>query len=358
MCSCCLDNVQTFSGWLAGHWLDPAQADWLPGRLTGHWWQPVALWPRVASDSRDSHEFIEIQNIFILFSILKKTLIQCEDPRKAALFIEKYDAMVASGRRTHRVADLFCGSQPGNIRADFERWAHDGVMSVRLRTLLTAYQLCNIDDSFQESPHGLITGIVASAGNNSNPSTWSPRYRFNQSMEVKARFESYFPGSFSVLFQDWWSLYNPMQPSAFRMHVGLPVRVVRQTHTKNTEKDFRRRVYRMDEFGYRNMAQTKKLQKAICAESNGSIDKLDNFGKIVNEYLHCVLEEGTIVSFPTQNSVPAIADLPAASSEPFTLEQPPPMFSIFSSRVHTLKTIVTHDFADGLRCPASFMVHG
>ena len=274
-----------------------------------------------------------------------KIRLQCEDREKAAKFLKLYDDQVAAGRPTHRVADLFCRKRPGSLRQDFEDWVNIGVMSTQLQTMLTAYQLCNLDDGFQESPHGIITH-VAQLARSSKPAHWSAHFRYTQNMEIKRTLDRSHPGRFGTLFEHWRLLFakTPTFGTARLLHPR-----------KFARCNFLAKVFRYDDYAFHNIEGVKANQSKFLETFTEGMEQIANPGKIIREYLTMMLRPSDIISFvPPSDS--NSADVQAAPM-PFALEEPPTMLSIVTSRHQALKTIVTQSAVADENAPVPFLVY-
>lgn len=256
---------------------------------------------------------------------------------------------MASGAKTHRVADLFCGDGIGNISDDFEEWAHFGRMSTVLRTWITAFQLCCLDDGIQESPHGIITAI-ASAKVRSLPPCWSAFYRFKQNHETKRSLDILVPGRFNSLFHYWRSLFckKSLVGRSKIVHVrkGIP-------------KDFAQKVFRMNDYAFSSIGTMKADQDRFLHCITDSCETLTNAKKIFREYLRMVLSPRDIISILPEGC-PFIQIQDGADSDtgaaPPPLHEPPIVYSIIASDQYRLKTIRTSDSRGDWDAPAPFMV--
>ena len=88
---------------------------------------------------------------------------KADDREKATEFVERYDQSMANPEtkpKVHRVSHYLASGQLG---IDLRAYANGHPMSERLRTEITAYQLCMLDDSVQESPHARITKVLQTA---------------------------------------------------------------------------------------------------------------------------------------------------------------------------------------------------
>ena len=263
------------------------------------------------------------------------------------MFLQKYDEARANGILTHRVSDLFCGEQHGSLRLDFEQWAHRGLMSIELRTWMTAYQLCCLDDGMQESPHGIITHIVASRPC-STPKCWSALYRYKQNLAAKRSLDINHPGRFNSLFQHWRMLFSK------RSTLGAG-RLIQPR--KSIKRNFLEKVYRMNEFAYQNIGTMKKDQELFLRDSTDEVVPLSHSGKIAREYLRMMLQPRDIVSFfPYVPPVGADVGTVSSEAQDVSVLEPPELYSIISSDQHRLKTITTQSAQCDLAAPAPFMV--
>ena len=262
------------------------------------------------------------------------------------MFLQKYDEAKVNGVRTHRVSDVFCGEQAGSLRHDFKRWVNEGVISIDLRTWLTAYQLCCLDDGMQESPHGIITKIAMSRPN-STPKCWAALYRYKQNMDLKRSLDMIHPGRFNSLFQYWGLIFSK------RPTFG-PSRLV---HPRNLgQKKFFERVYRMNDFAFSSMGTMKKDQEQFHRDTTDHTLAVTLTGKMTREYLRMVLLPKDIVSF-----VPYVPQVDLLTGEiTFVVEEvsvlePPELYSIISSDQSRLKTIVTQSALGDYNASAPFM---
>jgi len=274
--------------------------------------------------------------------------LQCEDQIKAKLFLTKFSEAKTQGRKVHRVAEFFCGDGPGNLSEDFSNWADRGVMSTELRTWLTAYQLCSLDDSMQESPHGIIARYQKSRPA-SLPSSWSAFYRYRQTMQAKRSFDMNFPHRFGSLFTHWRSLFA--MKSTLGCRLAKPRRALMQTAA------FTQKVYRMNHFSFHvKGSPMKKEQDKFLASITDDKTPVTSIGKVVREYLRMVLKPRDIISIHS-GEVDAGAGEGHASEEGSRLPlQPPEIFSIVSADQYRLKTIVTSSRFAALNTIAPFMV--
>ena len=101
-------------------------------------------------------------------------------------------------------------------------------MHPKLRTEITAYQLCVFDDGIQESPHALVSRVVASA-RVSGPPWWSATIRMQQNFGVQKQLATVAgPLRFDRLFHSWkmlgqtkWYRYQQCIPKWQKTQVFL-----------------------------------------------------------------------------------------------------------------------------------------
>ena len=121
--------------------------------------------------------------------------LQADSPRVAAEVLQKYDESVSEGYPIHRVSELFAGTSTGTLRCELEEFAASGIMSTRLRTEVTAYQLTLLDDTVAESPHATISRVVKGK-THSKPVLWSMELRFKQNAQTMESVDRLEPGIF------------------------------------------------------------------------------------------------------------------------------------------------------------------
>ena len=182
----------------------------------------------------------------------------------------------------HRVSRYLLGSQPGQLGPEFRAWASAGRMSDRLRTELTAYQLCVLDDSFVEGPHAQV-GRIARQTTKPSPSWWSSTLRLEQNFREYDRSVPEASGRFGRLF-DSWRLMAQSRPSAYIS--GKPARVLR--------RDLLRSVYRT------GAAQTQRdwtVLQPLTDKSSEALRAAKPTDKevLIKEYLLAVFVPGSVV---------------------------------------------------------------
>jgi len=221
-------------------------------------------------------------------------------------------------------------------------------MSTALRTWITAFQLCCLDDGMQESPHGIITGF-ANRKKRSLPRHWAALFRHAQNMDLKRSLDMNHPGRFSALFRYYRLLFSK-KPTYGSQTLVHPRQLPRAK--------FGERVYRMNDFSFYQFGSVKKEQAKFLLSVTDETQTISSQGKIFREYLRMVLLPKDIVSIMPEVVPVAPADKDGANSEaePEPMGEPPELFSIISSDQTRLKTIVTQSSVADLSAPAPFMV--
>lgn len=99
--------------------------------------------------------------------LLFRATLEADDRQVARALIEEADAAVSAGRPLHRVTQYLVGHGLGTMRPLMQRFVDEGFMDPRLRTEITAYQLCMLDDTVQEAVHRDVSRIVQRARHSS-----------------------------------------------------------------------------------------------------------------------------------------------------------------------------------------------
>ena len=123
----------------------------------------------------------------------------------AKLFIEKYDKAASSdltNHKIHRVAHYLASTNFGCLGCDFRNFAAGHSMSEALRTEITAYQLCVLDDSMQEGPHAFVSRCVTQS-RSSRPAWLSSSIRLNQNIYYRDMALTAHPGRMEWYFKRW-----------------------------------------------------------------------------------------------------------------------------------------------------------
>ena len=229
--------------------------------------------------------------------------LKVDDAESARRFIEKYDDLVSRGIVPHRVAQKFCGTVAGNLRSDMELLANTGQWTVRLRTEVTAYQCCILDDAFMEGPHSGTSKETVRAPA-SLPSFWSATSRMKQNISLKQTFDKLKPGFFAKKFQYWRSVLKVQKTST-------SLRRNRHWHVRGSVcNDFIKKVYRMDEYGTSPLKSIKTTQKAFNALVGGEDDVATpgTMVRVLKQFLQGSLDNGHVYSAPRSNVAALTSD--------------------------------------------------
>ena len=97
--------------------------------------------------------------------------------------IRLYEDAVVAKRHINRVTQYLLLEEPGCLGTAFRIWAAGGDMSDELRSEITAYQLCVLDDSMGEGPHALLSR-EATRSPRSSPAWWSGTFRLTQNLRL------------------------------------------------------------------------------------------------------------------------------------------------------------------------------
>ncbi len=130
---------------------------------------------------------------------------QLDDLAAAQRFVLEYEKASAdetSAQRIHRVTRYLASEEPGCLGSDLRRYAAGEAMSERLRSEITAYQLCMLDDSMQEGPHALVSHTAVAARSSRTP-WWSATIRLQQNLTAWEQSGQETPQLFERLFRVW-----------------------------------------------------------------------------------------------------------------------------------------------------------
>ena len=139
-----------------------------------------------------------LDNIYVYY-------FKADDRSVAKRMISDYDAALADPSRVnriHRVSHFLLGQDGENLGEDFKTFARGGAMSERLRTEITAYQACMLDDSAVEGPHASVSRISKSAAS-VGAAWWSSTLRFIQNQSCMKVCNEEEADIFNSLFLNW-----------------------------------------------------------------------------------------------------------------------------------------------------------
>lgn len=190
--------------------------------------------------------------------------LQADDRDKAVLFVERYDKAIADPAtklKVHRVSHYLAS---GPLGSDLRAYATGSPMSENLRTEITAYQLCMLDDSMQESPHARISR-VAQAARPSKPPWWSATVRLKQNLAICESLDELKPRQSRAFFQAWKFLAHRNPSQHVRFHL-IPKRI--------RTKPFLQMVYRLGQENRTDWSSLRILSGRESGVDIGSLRKL------------------------------------------------------------------------------------
>lgn len=232
------------------------------------------------------------------------------------MFVSKYDKAIVDpvlSQSIHRVAHYLCSETlPHCLGGAMRAYAGGGPMSSTLRTEVTAYQLCMLDDGSVESPHACVGAVVKHSSGSSVP-WWSASLRLEQNIASKSCMDTMARGRFAIMFRSWKALGQHCDSRHRQM---IPRRM--------KDKPFLQFVYRT---GQHNMADWSSLvMLPLASKSPGASVRLPTTGfqQAKIEYIKHVCQEHQCFSVPHASASDAIDSiatmgnrLPAVAMVPF-----------------------------------------
>ena len=214
---------------------------------------------------------------------------EADDRDKAIEFIAKYDSAMQcqdTAALVHRVSHYLAGKGPACIGTDFRTYANGGPMSSRLRTEVTAYQLCMLDDSMQEGPHARISRIV-SRSRASKPHGWSAKLRLSQNLAIEKDINAIAgSGQFDLYFRGWKAL-TQRHPLSYRQVVMQRI----------STKKFLSKVYRCGSHSCTDWSALSLLSTRSSTASGGR-PQSSAIREVKIDYLRRVCKRDMIFSLP------------------------------------------------------------
>jgi hypothetical protein len=216
--------------------------------------------------------------------------------------LRRYDAAVSGGKFVHRVSKYLCCEGIGCLGSHLRHFASTGNMSVTLRSEITAYQLCMLDDSMQEGPHAAVSR-VALAARTSNVRWWSSTLRLKQNL---AMWEANEP-----LVNCWFDRWKAIcQKSSAKRTRGVPAKVQASVACAY--------VYRT---GDSCMELHPEMCKSVLGQSVTVTRKtLDTVADIHRDYINKVFRSGCSYTWPEECSIDRVAELTGDSAGQSTRE--------------------------------------
>jgi hypothetical protein len=262
--------------------------------------------------------------------------IQADDREKAKQFVDLYDEAMrvpATAQHVHRVSHYLAA---GSLGIDLREYAAGRPMTSQLRTEVTAYQLCMLDDSIQEGPHSRISRVVT-ASRSARPPWWSAGVRLEQNLEARATLEALSQGRFCQFFTNWKFLTQRSTRPDLRMAL-TPQQI-------GTEK-FLNKVYRLGQENRIDWSGLQILTTGTDTASNAS--KLSTLQTLMIDYLKRVCKPLTYYTITTESTIHALDDLPMASGpccEP-EVTVTPRIFQVVSFNVPRKVQVQTDEVID------------
>jgi hypothetical protein len=259
--------------------------------------------------------------------------VQADDREKAKQFVELYDdamSVPATAQHVHRVSHYLAAGSLGN---DLREYAAGHPMTSQLRTEITAYQLCMLDDSIQEGPHASISHVVT-ASRPARPPWWSAGVRLDQNLEARETLEKLSRGRFCQFFTNWKFLTQRTTRPDLRRAL---------TPQKIATEKFLTKVYRL---GQENRVDWSGLQILTTGRDTASnASKFSTMQLVMIDFLKCVCKPLTYYTIAIESAIQALDDLPMASGpccEP-EVTVTPHIFQVVSFNVPRKVQVQTDD---------------
>jgi hypothetical protein len=260
--------------------------------------------------------------------------IQADDREKAKTFVEMYDNAMLSpdtAVQVHRVSTYLAEGTLGN---DLRAYAAGEPMTDHLRTEITAYQMCMLDDSIQEGPHARISRVVR-ASSAAKPPWWSSGVRLQQNLDARASLEALHRNRFVTFFTNWKFLTQ-------RSTRALCTRAL--TPKRQSTDIFLNKVYRMGQENRIDWSGLKILTTGPGSKAS-SKSTLSLQHRMIIDYLKRVCKPMTYFSINTQSSIRALDDMPIGGgprSEP-EVTVTPRVFRVVSFNVTRKVQVLTDE---------------
>jgi hypothetical protein len=212
--------------------------------------------------------------------------------------LRRYDEAVAGGKFVHRVSRYLCGEGNGCLGSYLRLFATTGHMSVPLRTEITAYQLCVLDDSMQEGPHASVSRVALNA-RTSRASWWSGSLRLKQNMAMWELNEPLV----NCWFGRWKAIYQKSSAKRIR---GVPARVQASVAIAHV---------------YRTGDNCMELHPEMCQSVLGGRSvpvtrkALDTVADVHRDYVSKVFRTGCSYTWPVECSIDRLSELGGSSGQ-------------------------------------------
>lgn len=227
---------------------------------------------------------------------LPYTIWRADDPEVAAKMLAEYDTIMeepARARHVHRVAHHFL-HRTSAFRADMEQHSHGHGMTPALGQEILSYQLCMLDDTFQEAPHRDISGIVKKAPG-SKPAWWFSSMRLAQNIKFREVVDHEQPNQFANYFVNWKAVIR-FRPSTTSDKL-VPVR--------RKPAAVINRVYRIGHVNLEDLTYMRPTRELTKDERKLTSTALRNIA-LQKDFLNAVAVPGKVFTLPGLTSFQAL----------------------------------------------------
>ncbi len=250
--------------------------------------------------------------------------------------MDKYDKVLTNPTLTgsvHRVSHYLCSTtQPNALGHDFRSYASGEHMSTRLRTEITAYQLCVLDDATVESPHACV-GQVLNRSSRSSVAWWSATIRLDQNISARRSLQLLARGRFTTLYKSW---------KALGQHIGR--KYSRLTPKRITTTAFLQEVYRT---GPHSRLDWSHLGLKVPVVPDAPVTKTVSIAirEVQIDYMRRVCLPGQCFTVPTDTAFADLDDIAAKGGQSTHFTQEPICFQVVSTdvtkkrHVHTVSMV-------------------
>ena len=224
-------------------------------------------------------------------------MFQADNRDAAKEMLKKFKlARTSSGAgQVHRVSRYLMSEEDGCLGSDFRDYVAGAPMSRQLRTEITAYQLCMLDDSLVEGPHARI-GRVTRYAVNSKAGWWSASLRMEQNNLARAVAEQTRPQRFDTLFAQW-KVLGQSDPKAYSRG-----RCQRISHSKFIDMVYRTNANNMIDWSAVGIGRAEKK-----APSGNARPRLDPATELKHDFVRRLCQPGKYFTIPGQRSDQASA---------------------------------------------------
>ena len=250
----------------------------------------------------------------------------------AANMVTRYDAALAddSTRHSiHRVSHYLLSCSAGCLGFLFRDYVKTGKMHTKLRSEITAYQLCMLDDSLVEGPHAKIGRSTRGAAR-SLPSWWSATIRLTQNMRVRADSGVADPGKFEWFYRHWKILAQRHQS-----------KYARGTMKRTSIKRFLSLVYRMGEISLQDWSALGLHKLDIQVDKKQASRTNNPVRELQRDYVRCVLEKNKFYSAPRESNMNNLDTLGTGVSAAASSDDHDIIFQVVSHDMTHKKHVVT-----------------